>query len=79
MKIKINFFKKSSKWYTEETLVIPEKFRDEINDMRYYEVRKWVEQKIRENSLSDEMTAVCIDDEIIGFPMMIYPRGVSLC
>lgn len=79
VEIEIRYFKKSSEWYADGTLTIPDNFKHEISDMRYYAVRKWVEQRIRKSSLSKDKVAVCFDDEVIGYPMMIYPKGASLC
>lgn len=74
MKITISFFKKSGKWYTDETLAIPVRFYDRISDKKFYDVRVWVERNIKENNMNDEFIAVCTDEDVIGYPMMIHPK-----
>lgn len=73
MEVTIMFFKKSGKWYTNETLVVPERFKKENQDMRFYNTRVFVEENIRENPMHDEFIAVCTNDEVIGYPMLIHP------
>lgn len=73
MEITISFFKKSGKWYTDETLIVPAKFNNEILDMRFYNVRVWVEENICENCMHNEFIAVCTNEDVIGYPMLVHP------
>lgn len=82
MKYRVDFFKESGKWYTDEEIVLPEelvrKADEYISNEEWgkaiYETRQWVANHIKYDLNFEEMHAVVIPqegDDYVAYPMMI--------
>lgn len=68
MRVTANFFKRSGKWYMDQTFDVP-------GDMDTYNIRLWIEAN---RPYKDEFIMVITDlesIELIGYPMMDHPTG----
>lgn len=84
MKFKVDYFKKSGKWYDECEFTIPHHFIYNSYIMKnnlifhsqvIHEFREWAEKTIVSNEFIaiPNITAGVIDD-LFGFPMMVMPE-----
>lgn len=81
MKITIDYFKKSGKWYMEEDIFVPEEMysggrNTGFNPTFSYNFRNW----LHEEAQQDEFIGVVripensIEELMLGYPMMIMPK-----
>lgn len=83
--VEVTFFKSSGKYYTHETIELPEELRGSIDISQpgeqdaaanlIYERRKWLSKALENRYVG--MHAVSLDSDVIGFPMMIVRSGID--
>lgn len=85
MKYRVDFFKESGKWYTDETIVLPEEIVRKADEYisteewgkAIYETRQWVFNHVVYAMGYNEMHAVVMPpegDDYLAYPMMIRAR-----
>ncbi len=89
MEIEVTYFKQSGKYYMDEKILIPSKWINSFNEIKYnkglisnyqYSFREWFRKEIQH----DEFIAVVLTDydlqprqsEMLGFPMMVHPLRI---
>ena len=70
--VKVNFFKESGKFYMVEDIGFECQETDDEN-ADTYQNRISLENAIKKLPVSNEFTAVVVNDDLIGYPMMVKP------
>lgn len=81
MKVTVDYFKKSSKWYMEEVIEVPDSMVQEFNEtddpheFSYY-FRNWFYERAQHDHFYGfvNMPEDSLIEEMLGFPMMVLPR-----
>ncbi|EGO5261432.1 TPA: hypothetical protein IU311_003064 [Enterococcus faecalis] len=63
LEIKLTFFKSTGKFYSEESVLIP-------NKLSLYDRRKFLEEYIESIDGNEVFTYVSLDSSVIGYPYM---------
>lgn len=82
MKVTVDYFKKSSKWYMDEVIEVPDSMVQEFNktddqsEFSYY-FRNWFYERAQHDEFYGfvNMPEGSLIEEMLGFPMMVLPRN----